>query len=136
MSHPKTDQAIIQQWMYKPEPMRAMLAAVLRLALQRGCGGEFSALDLAMHGQEAHGGSGIAGAVFLRLKGDGILAAVGVFVAGTWYPRTVINAGGNKIGVYRLAKPELARTLLERHAPLQTRPAVQLDLLATTGAAA
>jgi hypothetical protein len=135
----KTLEAILHQWAFKPEPMRRMLVAVLQLALRGGGGGEFSALDLPTHGEVAHGGSGIAGSVFLQLKHDGILEAVGVWVDGTFYPRTVINGGGNKISVYRLAKPELARTLLGRHAPsLVSRP-VQMELVSTpapTGAAA
>jgi hypothetical protein len=106
-----TDEAILKMWQFKPTEMRTMMVRVLKLALT---GVEFSANDLPVHGQEAHGGSGIAGAAVLQLKRDGILAPVGKWVDGKFYPEVVLNAGGNKIGVYRLAKPELARTLLGR----------------------
>ena len=127
----KSDQAIITQWTYKPAAMRAMLVAVLTLAVSRRSLGEggFSANDLPTHGEEAHGGSGIAGAVILSLKRDGLLAPVGKFIDGTFYPEIVLNACGNKIGVYRLAKPTLARTLLERHTPAPTTTAAQLELM-------
>lgn len=123
----KTDAAIITQWTYKPAAMRAMLVAVLKLALARRTDGVFSANDLPTHGEEAHGGSGIAGAVILSLKRDGLLAPVGKFIDGTFYPEIVLNACGNKIGVYRLAKPTLARTLLERHQPAPVTTAAQLE---------
>jgi hypothetical protein len=125
----KSDQAIITQWTYKPAAMRAMLVAVLKLALARRTDGVFSANDLPTHGEEAHGGSGIAGAVILSLKRDGLLAPVGKFIDGTFYPEIVLNACGNKIGVYRLAKPTLARTLLDRHQPAPAQCAHQEELV-------
>lgn len=121
----KLDEAILHQWAFKPDPMRAMLARVLRLALG---GGEFSANDLPVHGQDAHGGSGIAGAVILQLIRDEIVSAVGVWDGGEFVQRTVHNAGGNKIGIYRLSKPGLARTLLDRHAPTGAKIS-QLNLI-------
>lgn len=124
----KTDEAVLVQWRYKPEAMRRMLVAVVRLALARG-GGEFSANDLALHGEVAHGGSGIAGSVFLQLKHDGVLAPVGVFADGEFVPRTVLNGCGNRIGLYRLAKPGLAAALLRIHEPTLSAPAKQLELV-------
>jgi hypothetical protein len=124
----KTDDAIITQWTYKPEAMRAMLVAVLKLALARGTDGVFSANDLPTHGEEAHGGSGIAGSVVLSLKRDGVISPCGIHdPSGTFLPRIVLNACGNKIGVYRLAKPTLARTLLDRHQPAPVTTAAQLE---------
>lgn len=124
----RTDEAVIRQWAYKPGAMREMVVHVLSLALR---GGEFSANDLPIHGEEEHGGSGIAGSVILQLKRDGILAEVGTFDGPTFCPRIVRNAGGNKIGLYRIGKPGLARTLLERHTATSGGKQEQLGLFGT-----
>jgi hypothetical protein len=91
-----------------------MTRAVLHLALERGVIGEFSAMDLAEHGEEAHGGSGIAGSVFRQLAEAQIIAPVGAFIDGEFYQRRVRNAAGNPVGVWRLAEHGLAAALLER----------------------
>lgn len=110
-------EATLNEWQWKTPAMKAMTLAVCKLALARGVAGEFSARDLPTHGAEAHGGSGIAGSVFRQLIKAGIIAVVGKFVDGTFYPQVKLNAAGNKIGVYRLAHPGLCRALLNRHAP-------------------
>ena len=104
--------ATIREWTWKTPAMRDMAVALCRLALGRGMAGEFSALDLPMRGAGAQGGPGIAGTVFRQLKEAGMIARVGVFVDGTFFPRNVINDGGNPVGVYRLRSPALARALI------------------------
>lgn len=121
-------EAIVQQWTWKTPAMRAMALAVCRLALERGAAGEFSALDLPMHGQAEQGGSGIAGSVFRQLKEAGVIGRVGVFVEAKFYPRNVINAGGNPVGVYRLACAGLARRMIEVHSPGETKAQEQLEM--------
>lgn len=125
MSKGPSSEAEILQWAWKTDSMRAMVIEVLRLALRKP---EFSANDLPTHGAENHGGTGIAGTVIHRLKQAGILSPVGTFQDATFYPRVVHNAGGNKISVYRLAHPSLARTLLDRHAPQPSQRPEQLGL--------
>jgi hypothetical protein len=120
-------QTVLEEWTWKTQAMRAMTLAVVRLAWARGTGGEFSALDLPDHGADAHGGVGIAGSVFRLLAEAGIIARVGVFVDGQFFPRTVRNAGGNPISLWRLAHPGLARALLERYGEPPPRP-VQMEL--------
>ena len=120
--------ATIVQWTWKTPAMRDMTLAVCRLAIERGIGGEFSSLDLPLRGQHAQGGRGIAGVVFRQLKDSGIIARVGAFVEDVFYPRTVQNAGGNPVGVYRLENPGLARALIEAHDPGYERPAVQMEM--------
>lgn len=113
------------EWTWKTPAMRDMAVAIARLALDRR-GEEFSALDLPRHGAHDQGGPGIAGTVFRQLKEAGIIARVGVFFDGHFYPRSVINAGGNPVGVYRLAHPGLARALLAAHG-VETETAQQLE---------
>lgn len=125
-------EAMVHEWTWKTPAMRDMALAVCRLALARGAAGEFSALDLPMHGQAEQGGSGIAGSVFRQLKDAGIISRVGVFVDQTFYPRSVTNAGGNPVGVYRLAHAALARRLIEVHSPGEIRVMEQMDLLKVT----
>jgi len=105
----------LHEWTWKTDSMRDLAVAVCNLALERGVGGEFSALDLPMRGAGAQGGTGIAGTVFKQLKDSGIIARVGVFVDGVFYPRNRINDGGNPVGVYRLHHPRLARALVAAH---------------------
>ena len=105
---------ILTEWTWKTPAMRTMTRAVLHLALERGVIGEFSAMDLAEHGEEAHGGSGIAGSVFRQLAEAQIIAPVGAFIDGEFYQRRVRNAAGNPVGVWRLAEHGLAAALLER----------------------
>jgi hypothetical protein len=105
----------VREWTWKNTAMRRMTLAVCRLALGRGTGGSFSAMDLAEHGEEAHGGSGIAGTIFRQLSDVGIIAPVGVWVDGEFVQKYVRNACGNRIGVWRLAHPGLARALLAAH---------------------
>ena len=121
-------QASIHQWTWKTEAMRHMTLAVVRLALARGLNGEFSALDLPLRGALSQGGSGIAGTVFKNLKDAGLICRVGVFVGGAFYPRNVINDGGNPVGVYRLAHPGMARALLAIHAPHELPKLEQQEL--------
>jgi hypothetical protein len=123
------DAVLVNEWTWKTPAMRDMALAVCRLALARGAVGEFSALDLPTHGADQHGGSGIAGSVFRQLKAAGIIARVGVDVDGTWYPRNVVNANGNPVGVYRLRSAALATALIERHAPGSVPTLKQLVLL-------
>lgn len=119
------DATIVVQWAFKPAAMRAMLVDVLRVALR---GTEFSALDLEHRGADAQGGQGVAGSVIRQLLNHGIIAPVGVWVDGRFFAKTVINDGGNPIKLYRLAKPELARTLLRAHSPAEA-PELQQPLL-------
>ena len=124
------DRATLYEWTWKTTAMRDMTLAVCRLAIARGMGGEFSALDLKIHGAHEQGGTGIAGSVFRQLKDAGIIARVGVFVDGVFYARNVINEGGNPIGIYRLAHPGMARALIAIHAPAEVRAEKQLELAA------
>lgn len=106
-------EAIILQWSWKTPAMKAMTLAVCRLALERGARGtEFSANDLP---DFAHGGAGIAGAIFQRLARDGVLAPVLVWDGTSYSQKYVRNAGGNRIGLWRLANAALARRALEVH---------------------
>jgi len=113
---PSSD-VLVQEWTWKTPAMREMTVAVCRLALGAGMGTTFSALDLEAHGEEEHGGSGIAGSVFRQLAEARIIAPVGVFDGETFLQRRVRNAHGNPIGVWRLRNAGLARALLARHAP-------------------
>lgn len=123
------DTAAVQEWTWKTPAMRDMTLAVCRLALERGIEGEFSALDLPFRGAGDQGGTGIAGTVFHNLKAAAIIARVGVFVAGVFYPRTIMNACGNPVGVYRLANPGMARALVNAHCPGAIPQARQLELV-------
>lgn len=117
-------EAIIEQWTWKTPAMKAMTLAVCRLALR---GGEFSANDLP---EFAHGGSGICGAIFNRLAKDQVITPVGAFVAGEFQQKTVRNAGGNRIGVWRLHNAARAAQVLTVHdaAPKHYQ---QVELLAS-----
>lgn len=121
--------AIIQEWTWKTPAMKAMTLAVCRLASGQGTDGEFSALDLPTHGETAHGGSGIAGTIFGQLAKFGIIAPVGVFIAGEFVQRIKRNACGNRIGVWRLAHPGLCRALLKVHDPHRAPEPKQLALI-------
>lgn len=110
-------EAIVLQWSFKPAAMSQMMLAICKLALERSAAGvpsgsDFSANDLP---EFAHGGRGIAGSVFGPLANQGVLAPVGTFINGAFQQRTVKNAGGNHIGVWRLASAPLARALLKAH---------------------
>jgi len=122
-------EALINEWTWKTPAMRDMTLAVCRLAIQ---GGDFSAMDLADHGAESHGGTGIAGSVFGSLAKAEIIEPAGTFGQdGAFYQRRVRNACGNPIGVWRCKNGALARALIRRHAP-QTVPTggVQMELFA------
>jgi hypothetical protein len=122
-------EAQINEWVWKTPAMKAMTLAVCRLALARGMAGEFSAMDLALRGAEAQGGTGIAGSVFRQLSTAGIIGfACDWTTDGRAVPRTVTNAGGNPIKLYRLLSAPLARALIHRHAPAEHRPAVQQEM--------
>ena len=123
-----TAETLLREWTWKTPAMRAMTLAVCRLALARGVGGEFSALDLGEHGADAHGGTGIAGSVFRQLAEVGIVAPVGAFVEGEFLQRRVRNAGGNPIGLWKLRHPGLARALIAAHAPAPV-PMRQMELV-------
>jgi len=110
-------EATVAEWTWKTTAMRDMTVAVCRLAIERGVSGEFSALDLPVHGADEHGGTGIAGSVFRVLADHDIIAAVGVFVGGQFFAKTIRNAGGNPVKFWRLKSPSLARELLRRHDP-------------------
>lgn len=142
-NHPqagKLAEATINEWTWKTEAMKRMTLDVCRLALSRGSSGEFSAMDLPRRGAEDQGGSGIAGSVIRTLCDRGIIAKVGVYAAGAFYPKTVINDGGNPISVYRLANQHLAEQLVHRHSPAPApepvrdteREAIQAELFAGT----
>lgn len=109
-------EAIIEQWTWKTDAMKTMTLAICRLAIRSaeggGRNGEFSANDLAEFG---HGGQGICGAIFSRLAADGVIAPVGGFVDGEFVQKYVRNAGGNRIGVWRLKSGSLARRALAVH---------------------
>ena len=119
---------LVLEWTWKTQSMRAMTLAVLRLALERGPNGEFSSMDLPLRGSDAQGGTGIAGSVFRQLKEAGIIARKGTWIDGTWYPKTITNAGGNPVGLYALANPSLAQALLAAHAPVEMFTQPSLDL--------
>ena len=119
---------LLTEWTWKTAAMREMAVAVCRLALARGLGGEFSALDLAQHGAGAHGGTGIAGSVFRILADAGIIGPVGGFLDGEFLQRRVRNPGGNPIGIWRLAHPGLAHALIEAHAPKEAQPKEQMEM--------
>jgi hypothetical protein len=110
-------ETILKEWTWKTQAMKDMTVSVCRLALDRGLGGHFSALDLTNHGACAHGGTGIAGSVFRQLAEAGIIGPVGAFVDGQFFQKRVRNPGGNPIGVWRLKSPGLALTLLRLHDP-------------------
>ena len=115
MSAPVTNfsKAVSRQWLWKNPAMARMTRAILELALQHN-GREFSANDLAA--DLDHGGRGTCGVIFNSLANDGVLQSIGVYQSGGWFPKTVKNGGGNRIGVYSLASEALARELLSRHA--------------------
>jgi hypothetical protein len=110
--------------------MRDMTFAVCRLALNRGVGGEFSALDLPAHGAGKQGGSGIAGSVFRQLVDAEIIGPVGAFIDGQFYQKRLRNENGNPIGVWRLTSGGRARALLNLHAPQPREAYSQPDLFA------
>lgn len=120
--------ATIQQWTWKTEAMKAMTLAVCELALARGLQGEFSAMDLDLRGADDQGGTGIAGTVFKQLANAGILAPVGVMIAGEFHQRRVRNDCGNPIGVWRLAHAGLARKLIAIHGAKKQAPPIQEEL--------
>ena len=127
MSGPAAE-ILVQEWTWKTPAMRDMTMEVCRLALARGQE-SFTAMDLPAHGEDAHGGSGIAGSVFRQLVDAGILAAVGVFVDGSFVQLRKRNACGNPIGVWRLANHGLASALVARHAPAVVKVPVQAELV-------
>ena len=130
MSAPVTDfsKAVSRQWLWKNAAMARMTRAILELALERE-GREFSANDLPE--DLDHGGRGTCGVIFNSLANDGVLRAIGFHQDGEWFPKTVKNAGGNKIGVYALASELLARELLSRHSEVEPEPVatVQTEML-------
>jgi hypothetical protein len=124
-------EAVIQQWTWKTDAMKAMTLAVCELALARGLQGEFSALDLPARGAGEQGGSGIAGTVFKQLANAGIIAPVGVHVAGEFIQRRVRNDCGNPIGLWRLAHAGLARKLIAVHGDRKQPEPIQEEMLLT-----
>jgi hypothetical protein len=103
------------QWMWKSPAMAAMAVMICRVALERGAQGEFSANDLPAHKATAHGGSGIAGSIFKRLAKDDVLCPVGLFVDGLFMQKVTFNAGGNRIGLWRLKNAARAQRLIRVH---------------------
>ena len=121
-------ETLVREWTWKAPAMRDMTLAVCRLALARGVAGDFSAMDLADHGADAHGGTGIAGSVFSQLAEAGIIGPVGAIVDNEFIQHRVRNACGNPIGLWRLTHPGLARALIAAHAP-ESVPMRQMELL-------
>lgn len=115
------------QWTWKTPAMAAMAVAICKLALERGMAREFSANDLPIHTAIEHGGSGIAGSIFKRLLEDGVLVRAGIFDSERKFcPKIAVNAGGNKIGVYRLASHARASALIRIHsARRESRPTTE-----------
>lgn len=130
MNKPNTDQheasfaeARELQWTWKTPAMEAMAVAICKLAIERGMAREFSANDLA---DFDHGGQGIAGSIFKRLLEDGVLARAGMFDSEKKFcPKIAVNAGGNKIGVYRLASHAKASALVKLHSRADTSAATE-----------
>ena len=109
-----TAETMLAEWTWKTPAMKQMTLDVCRLAIRTGLSG-FTALDLAHRGADDQGGTGIAGSVFKQLANAGIIAAVGTFIDGEFFQRRVRNAGGNPIGVWRVANTGLAEALLRVH---------------------
>lgn len=105
-------EAVVRQWTWKTPAMKHMTLAICKLALARP-GAEFSANDLPEDFE--HGGGGIAGAVFNRLAKDGVIAPVTIWTGVEHAQKYVRNAGGNRIGLWRLLSAGLARALLKIH---------------------
>ena len=117
------------QWTWKTPAMAAMAVAICELALQRGAAREFSANDLPIHTAIEHGGTGICGSIFKRLLEDGVVVRAGFFDADRKFcPKITTNAGGNKIGVYRLASHAKASALIRIHKAAPVEPPKQTDL--------
>lgn len=115
------------QWTWKTPAMEAMAVAICKLALERGAAREFSANDLPIHTAIEHGGTGICGSIFKRLLEDGVLVRAGMFDSERKFqPKIAVNAGGNKIGVYRLANHAKAATLIKLHSRVVTNAATEL----------
>lgn len=112
------------QWTWKTTAMAAMAVAVCRLAVEK-VGTEFSANDLRL---EEHGGSGICGSIFKRLAKDKVIEPACVLVAGQPMQKTILNAGGNKIGLWRLKSYARALRLIEAHAPPHPEKFIQAEL--------
>ena len=121
--------ATISQFVWKSAAMRDMTLAVCRLAITRA---EFSALDLPTHGEDRHGGSGIAGSVFgLLAKADIIEPVIVGWDGERPLQRQVRNKAGNPIGVWRIKSGPLARALIARHDPPVVAPVEQGELFST-----
>lgn len=114
------------QWVWKPGAMSDMAAAICVLALAHGPSGQFSANDLEL---KDHGGRGIAGSIFHRLAQDEVITPVGGFVDGEFQQKYVRNAGGNRVGVWRLKSLARAGRLLELHSQLPVAAAPQQTTL-------
>lgn len=120
---------LLRQWVWKTPAMRQMTLDVARLALERGAERPFSALDLPRHGEDAHGGSGIAGSVFRQLADAEVIQPVGGWLEdGTFVQRRVRNANGNPVGVWRLRHAYLAAALLRQHGQTWRGEPRQLEL--------
>jgi hypothetical protein len=98
------------QWLHKPAAMSAMAAAVCRLAVEKA-GAEFSANDLTLD----HGGRGVCGSIFKRLAKDDVIEPACVLADGQPMQKTILNAGGNRIGLWRLKSYARALRLIEAH---------------------
>jgi len=122
LENPAFQEARELQWTWKPGAMSDMAATICRLALARGVSGTFSANDLPIHKAGEHGGRGIAGSVFCRLAKDDVITPVGVFIGTSFQQRFEKNAGGNRVGVWRLKSHARASRLLALHAALPVAP--------------
>ncbi len=106
-----------------------MTLDVARLAMERGRDNPFSALDLPRHGEDAHGGSGVAGSVFRQLADAEVIEPVGGWLEdGTFVQRRVRNAHGNPVGVWRLQHAHVAAALLRQHGQTWRGEARQQEL--------
>lgn len=113
------------QWTWKTPAMAAMAVAICELAQARNRQ-EFSANDLALAN---HGGVGIAGAVFHRLAKDAVIEPVLIWTGAEHQQKFVRNAGGNRVGVWRLKCSARARRLVELHGAPPPPKLFQAELL-------
>lgn len=112
------DEATQREWLWKTPAMQKMALAVCELAINSQ---EFSANDLP---EFEHGGRGICGSIFRRLAADGVIVPV---MIGT-QQKIAYNAGGNRIGVYKVASHKLTLRLIQVHGGKATE-SKQLELI-------
>ena len=84
------------QWLFKTQAMTGMAIAVCKLALE---GREFSANDLFYDCRDC---SGVPGSVFKTLAAHGAIKPIVFWNGEGFTQKTVKNAGGNRIGVWKV----------------------------------